>query len=762
MVKKVLTVCLCAWLVMALPARAEDYGQSSDQSGIQSNQPSSDSWSSSSAQTNGMTDGQRMTAGQSQTVQLDPLIGQKVMDSQQKEVGQIQDIVLDAQGHKAKYAILGSGGFLGVGSDYHAVPWSALQIQSTGEAIRSITLSTDAETIRNSPKIEMGTTRSFDSRLQSQVDSYYQGKGLSNGTFDMPSSNGIGSSSSVDQYPSNGSTGVRPQGMTGTSNQNTQFNTAEPQTESIYGDGVRSGQDQSLGTELNETSQTTPFGSYTDGTSGDADQTATVYRKGYAEGIDRPTQSSRDVSQNGMANGQSVQTTDSQFVWFSDLSGREVRGSADEKIGSIEDVVADAKQGNLLFGLVSMDDGMVAIPWNSLQSTGQDTYTVNIEKDSLRTLAFRSDNRPDFNDPSYQQRVYSQFGQQPPSVYGYVSPEGGAAGIDPMEMELSNQFDSQRIETISGEIKEMKKDRADETMTHGQQKSMCFKVESEQGQTVTVYGAPKQFLKDRGLELSEGDNVRITGSRAQIKGEDALIATKISKDTKEVMIRSSQGQPMWQSSGQTGSQMRSGTSGRGTQSNGATQSNGTSQSKIDTALGGSAAGQSSGSSMGNGSSYDSSGQSTIDKSLRDPSYGNGTMADSQSLQFSAAEQTDISGTIQSTDTGSMPVTMDEAVLFKVQTDQGETKTVYAGPRSYLEQKNMSFTTGDTVKATGWKKTIGGQEVFIASEIEKDGQTLQLRDSSGHPQWKSQDSGSRSLQQQSGQTSGSNGSNMTTY
>jgi hypothetical protein len=142
---------------------------------------------------------------------------------------------------------------------------------------------------------------------------------------------------------------------------------------------------------------------------------------------------------------------------------------------------------------------------------------------------------------------------------------------------------------------------------------------------------------------------------------------------------------------------------------------------------------------------------------------NGMTNGTSGLQFRSDEQTTVSGTVQSTDTGTpgAMTAMDKAVLLKVQTDQGQSQTIYAGPRDFIQEKNMSFNNGDTITATGWKKTIAGQEVFIASKIEKDGQTLQLRDMQGNPEWKTEGSSlynGMDSQQNSSHKDSSNGSN----
>lgn len=838
MVKRVLIVCL--WMtVIAAVNIAQAQGMDSSQSGSQSPGASS-SMSSSSAQTHG----RGMMAGQSMT-QLEPLVGKTVLDSQQKEIGTIQDIIVDSHSQKAKYAVLGSGGLLGIGEDYHAVPWSALNIQSSQGTVQSVNIKTDADTVKNSPVVQLGATRTFDSQMQSQVDSYYQGKGMSqtdgmtdgmmngkqtgqtNGLTDgmmngmqtgqtnglsEKQTNGVSGSSAESEagdsfqpesqskgsissesgtlYESPSDSGTRPSGMTGTSTQDRQFNTAEPQRESIYqetngtngtyGNGVRSGQDESLSSDANQMNQTSPFG--TDGTSGTSDKTSTQFRSGYAEGANRDTAATEGAgiySQDG-TDGQDVQSS-TQFVFFTDLTGREVKSTNDEKIGQLQDLVVDARQGNIAFGLVSMDDGTVAVPWNAMQTRGQDTLVVNAEKEMLRSLAFKSDNKPNFDDPSYQQRVYQQFGQQSPTVYGYVSPGGAAMDL---ESEYTRQFDAQKTETISGEIQEVMKDPTQQQKMQQSQNqsamsgqvSQHLKVKTDQGQTIDVHAAPEQFLRQRNMELKKGDKIQVTGSRAQIGGKDVLIASRISKDGKEVMLRSAQGQPMWSQTGQSGSQMP-GQTGQGSQSqpgqsngsgtSGSSGSTGSDSMNSMTEMGSSASGSSGASSPDTGTSGSAAGTNGTSDAMDGAT--NGKVSD-QMMQFKADEQTSVSGTIQSTDTGTSGAgamaAMNEAVLFKVQTDQGQTQTIYAGPRHYLQQENVTFSTGDKINVTGWKKTIGGQEVFIASKIEKDGKTLELRDDQGNPKWKKEGSslynGSQSQQKSTeGSPSSSSGSSNST-
>ncbi|MGF6602371.1 sporulation protein YlmC with PRC-barrel domain [Paraburkholderia sp. GAS448] len=58
------------------------------------------------------------------------LDGNKVMSADGEHVGKISDIMLDVRSGRIAYAVLSEGGFLGMGSNLHAIPWSALTLDT--------------------------------------------------------------------------------------------------------------------------------------------------------------------------------------------------------------------------------------------------------------------------------------------------------------------------------------------------------------------------------------------------------------------------------------------------------------------------------------------------------------------------------------------------------------------------------------------------------------------------------------------------------
>jgi sporulation protein YlmC with PRC-barrel domain len=57
------------------------------------------------------------------------IIGTDVNNRQGEKIGDIEDVVLDRNGSVA-YAVVSTGGFLGIGDRLHAVPWKALTLHA--------------------------------------------------------------------------------------------------------------------------------------------------------------------------------------------------------------------------------------------------------------------------------------------------------------------------------------------------------------------------------------------------------------------------------------------------------------------------------------------------------------------------------------------------------------------------------------------------------------------------------------------------------
>lgn len=61
------------------------------------------------------------------TVRASEVIGMNIYNPQGEDVGEVNDVVLDPNTGKVRYAAVTYGGFLGIGDEMFAVPWEAFQ-----------------------------------------------------------------------------------------------------------------------------------------------------------------------------------------------------------------------------------------------------------------------------------------------------------------------------------------------------------------------------------------------------------------------------------------------------------------------------------------------------------------------------------------------------------------------------------------------------------------------------------------------------------
>jgi sporulation protein YlmC with PRC-barrel domain len=64
--------------------------------------------------------------GHTSAIRAKKVLGTAVEDTTGTKIGEIEDIVLDKQSNNIMFAVVGFGGFLGVGEKYHPLPWSML------------------------------------------------------------------------------------------------------------------------------------------------------------------------------------------------------------------------------------------------------------------------------------------------------------------------------------------------------------------------------------------------------------------------------------------------------------------------------------------------------------------------------------------------------------------------------------------------------------------------------------------------------------
>ena len=85
---------------------------------------------------------------QATSLSASTLTGDKVRNSEGEDLGHLEEIVIDLDTGRVSYAVLASGGFMGLGDNYFAVPWELLTVDTDN---KEMVLDVSKETIVNAP-----------------------------------------------------------------------------------------------------------------------------------------------------------------------------------------------------------------------------------------------------------------------------------------------------------------------------------------------------------------------------------------------------------------------------------------------------------------------------------------------------------------------------------------------------------------------------------------------------------------------------------
>lgn len=76
------------------------------------------------------------------------ITGDTVRNANGDDLGTIEEIVLDLDRGRVAYAVLGAGGFLGMGEKFFAIPWDRLTVDMDN---KEVILNVDKDLLQNAP-----------------------------------------------------------------------------------------------------------------------------------------------------------------------------------------------------------------------------------------------------------------------------------------------------------------------------------------------------------------------------------------------------------------------------------------------------------------------------------------------------------------------------------------------------------------------------------------------------------------------------------
>lgn len=115
-------------------------------------------------------------SGLSQPLRASDVIGADLRNAENKDLGEIDDIIVSQKesGAGTQYAIVSSGGFLGLGEKRIAVPWDELKVTTEGDNPIFV-LNVSEEALKNAPSFERNAWPDVDSDAwRKQNDDFYK------------------------------------------------------------------------------------------------------------------------------------------------------------------------------------------------------------------------------------------------------------------------------------------------------------------------------------------------------------------------------------------------------------------------------------------------------------------------------------------------------------------------------------------------------------------------------------------------------------
>lgn len=123
------------------------------------------------AQQQSQSRGETATKSQSM-VTAEEIEGATIRNPQGDKIGSVDHVVIDPQSRQVKYAVVGVGGFLGMGEKHVAVPWQRMQ---PGTDSKTYVLNVDKQTLQSAPAVDMKNVAALDQpQQQQQISKFWQ------------------------------------------------------------------------------------------------------------------------------------------------------------------------------------------------------------------------------------------------------------------------------------------------------------------------------------------------------------------------------------------------------------------------------------------------------------------------------------------------------------------------------------------------------------------------------------------------------------
>jgi len=112
------------------------------------------------------------TVATNETVNLiacDKVVGTSVYNRRGESLGSVYGLMLDKVSGQVAYAIMSFGGFLGIGEEYHPLPWHALTYDTQ---LGGYVIDADRSRLEEAPRYRSSTDNQW-LQERDRIDAYY-------------------------------------------------------------------------------------------------------------------------------------------------------------------------------------------------------------------------------------------------------------------------------------------------------------------------------------------------------------------------------------------------------------------------------------------------------------------------------------------------------------------------------------------------------------------------------------------------------------
>lgn len=117
-----------------------------------------------------MTDRTVATDETAHLIASDKVEGTAVYNTAGEKLGSVHNFMVDKVSGKVEYAVMSFGGFLGIGENYHPLPWNVLKYDTSQNGY---VINLSKETLEKGPTYKRGEEPAFDRAYSSNVYGYY-------------------------------------------------------------------------------------------------------------------------------------------------------------------------------------------------------------------------------------------------------------------------------------------------------------------------------------------------------------------------------------------------------------------------------------------------------------------------------------------------------------------------------------------------------------------------------------------------------------